>query len=112
MADLDRLITLQVRAAGMRVEGVLQPGAVTFEGSVWARYLRADQGLDFSLGAGGLVIEQDRRFRIRWRLDVAEATTDRLAVTDDLAIAYNVSRVSTPDTRRRHVELHCVRTSP
>ena len=111
MADLDRLITLQVRAPGMRDdEGRFQPGAVSFSGKVWARYLRTQQSIDLQPG-GGLTVH-DRRFRIRWRRDVIEAATYQLQVTDDIGIVYNIAQVATGDDRRRYLELLCLRTSP
>ena len=54
MADLDRLITLQVRSVGMRDdEGRYVPGPVSFSGKVWARYLRTQQSLELLPSGGG-----------------------------------------------------------
>lgn len=68
---LDQRITVKVRAAGMFVNGVWQPGAET-DYPVWAGYM--DKGIGVMVDHDGLRETGKHRFKVRYRQVFVNAT--------------------------------------
>ena len=105
MADLDRLITLNIEGPGGRNQhGEYVDGPVTAY-RVWAF---TDSSLnDIDLGAEGFRLSNTRRYRIRWRQDVATTPVALIQVVDEIGRVYTVTRVD-EEGRQRFQTLDCV----
>lgn len=129
MADLDRLIRVELRGPDTRDENNRAvPGAVTFEGKVWASLESLGNEVDPSTGL--LRESGDARYRVRWRQDLRTTPTDRIKVIGESfnvgkgfsmefstafaaakedGAAFNVMRVEPVGERRRFLDLTLVR---
>lgn len=77
---LDRRITLHLTTSGDRNEvGRWVPG-VTVDVPVWA--MRADEGVTLNQETQGVRHEAVRRWRVRWREDLAAALPSGVELTD------------------------------
>ena len=105
MADLDRLITLYVSDEGTRNEfGESVDGAVhTYR--VWASV--DDAFADVEFGVGGVVISDERTYRVRWRSDLAHRAVTLIDVADDNGRTFRVTRIREVG-RRRFLDLFTI----
>ena len=110
MADLDRLITLTLRAEGVRVSGRYQIGPIIFDGPVWARYEDFGSSLDLVVDTSVSTTET-RNFRVRYdpRLINLTALAEQVVVTDEDGITWTTQQVAEADSRRRFHRIQCVR---
>ena len=104
MAELDRLITLNIEVPGSRNEhGEYVDGPVTAY-RVWAF---TDSSLnDIDLGAEGFRLSNTRRYRIRWRQDVATTPVAMLQIVDETGRVYVVTELE-EEGRQRFQTLSC-----
>ena len=91
MADLDRLITLYVSDQDTRNEfGESVDGAVhTYR--VWASV--DDAFADVEFGVGGVVISDERTYRVRWRRDLADGPVTLIDLADADGATFRVTRI-------------------
>ena len=109
---LDRPIIIGITGAGDYNErGEYVPGTVT-NYPVFATAI--DISVQRQLDAGGARLDSDRVFRVRWFETLALAPVTTLAVTDELALTYTVTKAEEYvgrffDLRRRWLDLECTR---
>ena len=104
MASLDRIIDVDVQAPGAFVSGVYVPGPVTTY-RVWAE--RLSVGSTDIEERQGTRIETVVRWRIRWRVEIARADVDRVAVRAEER-SWNVEGVSESDERKRYLFIQAI----
>ena len=109
---LDRPITIGIRGpddfndAGQHVPGVV------VEYPAWATPI--DISVQRNLEAGGARLASDRVLRVRWFEELALAPVTSIELTDELALAYTVTKVSEyvgrfGEIRRRWLDIECSR---
>ena len=109
---LDRPIIIGIRGpsdfndAGQHIPGVLT------EYPAWASPI--DISVSRNLEVGGARLESDRVLRVRWFEELALAPVTSIELTDELALAYTVTKVSEyvgrfGEIRRRWLDLECSR---
>ena len=109
---LDRPITVGIPSPGdFNDMGIYEPGAVV-DYPVFATAL--DISVLRQLESGGARLDSDRVFRVRWFRELAVAPVTGLALTDELALTYTVTRVEEyvgrfGDIRRRWLDIECSR---
>ena len=90
MGDLNRVITLRVKAAGRRNEhGEFEAGAIV-DHVLWAGI--ANPEINNTLAEEGSRDVRRKDFTIRWRRDVIDSPTNRLYVVDEYGRQYNVEQ--------------------
>ena len=105
MADLDRLITLYVSDQDTRNEfGESVDGAVHVY-RVWASV--DDAVADITFGVIGLVLSDERTYRVRWRRDLADGPVTLIDLADADGATFRVTRIREVG-RRRFLDLFTI----
>ena len=103
---LDRRITVHIEALGEYVDGVYQPGEVTDYG-VWAQ--RTSAGAADVATEGGIFVSEAATFLVRWFRELALTPPNRVSITDELGLEWNVDVISESNQRRRFLGIQALR---
>ena len=94
MPGLDRRIVVRRATAGVNQFG--EPTVTTADHGLWAEV--ADLSAFDVQDTGGTFVEAFRKWRIRWRSDLADAPTNEITVLDG-GLSYNVTNIVRQEDR-------------